>query len=140
MRIALDHGHAQRRILSPQLDRQGQARQAAAEDGDVGVGRLGAHPARSTPVVLVCDAANSPSGSSITGRHARQRRYSATTSPCFHTWATTRVVILRRSWNRRKWLLPISARAPAPPHRVSLLTPPPPAPPRRARASATPPP
>src|SRR3546814_11128189 len=105
MRIALDHGHAQRRILSPQLDRQGQARQAAAEDGDVGVGRLGAHPARSTPVVLVCDAANSPSGSSITGRHARQRRYSATTSPCFHTWATTWVVILRRSWNRRKWLL-----------------------------------
>src|SRR3546814_13803928 len=74
MRIALDHGHAQRRILSPQLDRQGQARQAAAEDGDVGVGRLGANPARSTPVVLVCDAANSPSGSSITGRPGSEER------------------------------------------------------------------
>src|SRR3546814_18974559 len=60
--------------------------------------------------------------SSITGRPARQRRYSATTSPCFHTWATTWVVILRRSWNRRKRLLRISARTPAPASRVLIGT------------------
>src|SRR5690606_22528867 len=108
---------AQGRVLAPQLDRQRLSGQATAEDGDGGVGRgrgLRAHPVRSAPVFAEGRAANSPSGSWITGCRARQRRYSATTSPCFHTWATTCVVIRRRSWNRRKWLLRISSGAPAP--------------------------
>src|SRR5690606_21145302 len=116
VRVALEHRHAQPRVLPAQLDCQRQSGQAAAEDGDIGVGgvRLHAHPVRSTPVILVDNAANSPSGSSITGGRERQRRYSATTSPWPQTWATTWVVILRRSWNRRKWLLRITVGAPAP--------------------------
>src|SRR3546814_8322307 len=91
MRVALDHGHAQGGVLPPQLDRQRQPGEAAAEDGDVGIGAcfgLRAHPVRSTPG-LACIAANSPSGSSITGGCARQRRYSAITPPCPKTCRTT---------------------------------------------------
>src|SRR3546814_14755091 len=107
MRVALDHGHAQGGVLPPQLDRQRQPGEAAAEDGDVGIGAcfgLRAHPVRSTPG-LACIAANSPSGSSITGGRARQRRYSAITSPCPKTCRTTCAVICPRSRTRRKWLL-----------------------------------
>src|SRR5690606_1273287 len=89
------------------LDRQRQAGQAAADDGDVGVGvgALLVHHVRSIPVVLPCTEAKVPSGSSITGGRARQRRYSAITSPCAHTCRTTCEVMFHRSRNRRKWLL-----------------------------------
>src|SRR5690606_15150948 len=102
------HGDRERGVGLAQLQRQGQAGQAAAEDRDVEA-IVFVHQHWPSPVRALPSSAwlgvDVPLPSSMTGGRLRVRAYPPRTSPCRRTWPTTCEVIAHRSRPRRKWLL-----------------------------------
>src|SRR5690606_38241899 len=102
VRVALEHGHAERRIALLELDRKAQPGEAATEDDDIAI-RLG-----SVHGVLAGwragRALNSPLGSSTAAGLARMLRYTDARFPRRRHCMTMWWVIRLKSRSGRKWL------------------------------------